>query len=263
MFRKASDMWEAGSPLPDGGPLPDEDLLGLETEEGLSSPLGSPRGGADLSTKPVPDLGPDLVPGSVPTVAACSIFTSAFLRYTAAIDSNPIQTKAVTSAVITGGGDLIAQCIEGKIHFDLKRVASFALAGGLYVGPFIHMWFSYLFRFGSFLSDRKVIKSRAANTLLLVAIDQSIGAVVFFVPYFFVFDYLRSWVYGTPYFFNNSMRKMDNDMWDILKMSWRIFPFANYLSFTFVPPQMRVLASNVIGVFWNAYLCAKLSSTRR
>lgn len=56
-------------------------------------------------------------------------------------------TKAATSAVLSGGGDALAQfVIEGKrlASFDGPRCGRFALLGGILVGPALHVWYGAL-----------------------------------------------------------------------------------------------------------------------
>jgi len=179
--------------------------------------------------------------------------------YLSALESRPVYTKAATSFIVTAIGDMLGQNLEGAEFFDLRRIASFALCGGFFVGPFVHFWYAQLFRWGEYLKSLGFAKSRMKNTLLMVAIDQTIGAGMFFPPYFFVYEFFNSLVRGTPYDRTVPEVQMNTELWGVLTASWRIFPFANFISFLYVPQELRVLASNVISVFWNAYLSRRLN----
>jgi hypothetical protein len=46
----------------------------------------------------------------------------------------------------------------------------------------------------------------------------------------------------------------------VTQANWKLWPFANVISFAAVPLHLRVLYSNVVSVAWNAYL--SLSANR-
>jgi hypothetical protein len=59
--------------------------------------------------------------------------------------------------------------------------------------------------------------------------------------------------------FTHATTKVKEEIWDLFMMQYRIWPITNWLSFTYVPENLRVLTSNLISVFWNAYLCSKIA----
>jgi hypothetical protein len=42
-------------------------------------------------------------------------------------------------------------------------------------------------------------------------------------------------------------------------MQYRVWPITNWVIFAYIPENLRVLASNIVGVFWNAYLCTRVA----
>lgn len=54
--------------------------------------------------------------------------------------SNPLATKAATTALLNLLGDVICQLGIEKGQFDFKRSAIFTFLGGVLVGPTLHFW---------------------------------------------------------------------------------------------------------------------------
>ncbi|CAM9981963.1 unnamed protein product, partial [Discosporangium mesarthrocarpum] len=65
-----------------------------------------------------------------------------FYRYEATVSEHPIVTKALTSCVAYGLGDVVAQFFTGQTMetINLKRSARSASAGLLVHGPLCHFW---------------------------------------------------------------------------------------------------------------------------
>ena len=85
-----------------------------------------------------------------------------FSAYIRALNTRPILTKTVTSAVLFGAGDFMAQKIEGK-PLDGARLARMTAWGAIFT-PFAHMWYGAL--------DKMVPGSGAVVVATKVALDQ-------------------------------------------------------------------------------------------
>ena len=69
-----------------------------------------------------------------------SIVQLAWQRYTQQLRAEPLRTKSISAAVITGLSDVIAQFIvHGRLR-SWRRVLALALYGGIYSGPSAHFW---------------------------------------------------------------------------------------------------------------------------
>lgn len=44
--------------------------------------------------------------------------------------------------------------------------------------------------------------------------------------------------------------KVSREFVGLILMQWRVWPLASLINFKFVPPQLRVLTLNVVGVGW-------------
>ena len=53
----------------------------------------------------------------------------------------PLATKVVTTGLLSGFGDIICQKFEGR-GMCLKRTATFAAVGSIYIGPLLHLNYS-------------------------------------------------------------------------------------------------------------------------
>ncbi|KAF3456746.1 hypothetical protein FNV43_RR01400 [Rhamnella rubrinervis] len=77
------------------------------------------------------------------------IVSQAWKRYLLQLQLHPLRTKAITTGVIAGGSDIIAQKIAGikKLHF--KRLLFMMLYGFAYAGPlghFLHKMMDAIFK---------------------------------------------------------------------------------------------------------------------
>lgn len=120
--------------------------------------------------------------------------------YKSSLLLHPIRTKCFSSAIIGCIGSALSQAILATVtHTPLRimprQVATFGLIGLVYIGPFYHFWFDHLSRVGSWLRDRHG-SSQQKQVLMQLALDQTVGVILFFPVYFLVFeifDALMSW----------------------------------------------------------------------
>lgn len=144
-----------------------------------------------------------------------------------------------------GGGDFIAQMVEGKTlkTYEFSRTVRFTGCGMIVFGPGMHFWYSNL--------DRLIkgpLKRVAVKKLFL---DQG-----FFLPvYLGVFVVLMAALRGEK---TREIRDdLDRDYAPMLMTSYAIWPPVQAISFICLPGQFRVLLINVVGLFWNTYLSWK------
>eukprot|EP01098_Paradermamoeba_levis_P014968 TRINITY_DN7372_c0_g1_i1.p1 TRINITY_DN7372_c0_g1~~TRINITY_DN7372_c0_g1_i1.p1 ORF type:complete len:197 (+),score=56.39 TRINITY_DN7372_c0_g1_i1:56-592(+) len=157
--------------------------------------------------------------------------------YLTALNRRPLITKAITSCVISGAGNIVAQrVIEQNPKIDRTRLKKFSSYGFL-VGMIIHNWFEFLnFLFKDFKG------SKGSEIVQKLALDQ-----LLFSPL------LNTFFYTYMAFLEGKLSSLP----DILRQrllttqlaGWRIWPAFQLINFYFVPPHLRVLCSNLVAFF--------------
>jgi hypothetical protein len=72
------------------------------------------------------------------------------------------------------------------------------------------------------------------------------------------FIYALGWLEGRTT--AQSTLKIQADLFSMLKMNWRLWPLVNYVNFTYVPPALRVLTLNLVGIGWMVYLVRTMAN---
>lgn len=240
-----------------GGPKKPGPFAGIQSQQGQQASFKP--GAAGKKESPVVKAKPAAVVEKSKEGPVKSFYNWYLLQCTV----NPYVTKSVTAAVVASLGDIMGQKIEAYLgekafSFNGVRTASFFLCGLCYVGPFIHAWYEQLWKFGRRM-EKKYGTSKTAQSMIALAIDQTVGVVMFFPSYFYVYEYLESLVQWRKPSFSRAHTKCIEQIAKIFWMQYRIFPLANGLNFLFVPEQLRVLASNGVSVFWNAFMCTLIA----
>ncbi|CAB9506921.1 peroxisomal membrane protein (Partial), partial [Seminavis robusta] len=86
-----------------------------------------------------------------------------------------------------------------------------------------------------------------------------IGVVIFFSTYFYVYEIIDALVSFRLPIMSAASAKVAESFGPVLMTNYYFWPAINWISFNYVPVQLRVLVNNVVGVLWNAFLCAKLA----
>ncbi|CAM9612999.1 unnamed protein product [Chrysoparadoxa australica] len=184
-------------------------------------------------------------------------------QYEALLHQHPIATKAVTSGIIAGSGDLTCQLIIGdawsqepedaiqKIahilnhpppHPDWLRLAKFTLVGSVLVGPTLHHWYGFLVRRLPGRNPQQIVRR--------LFLDQLVFSPVFTGAFFSSIMLLD----GSP---GKIKQKLEQDYWPTLVSNWALWIPAQLVNFRYIPLHFQVLFSNGTGFFWNIYLSAR------
>ncbi|KYQ93774.1 pmp22 family protein [Tieghemostelium lacteum] len=159
--------------------------------------------------------------------------------YMARLKSKPILTKAVTSAALSLIGNIIAQKGIERRSIDWNRVLKFTVWGSI-SSPMVHFWHKIL--------DvvTKNVPEKYKSWVKMI-IDQLV-----FAPFINIAFYsFLAIADGKP---NSILIKLYFDLIPTLKASWKVWPLAQYINFTFIPPQLQVLFGNIVGFLWGIYL---------
>jgi len=188
-----------------------------------------------------------------------------YQTYMKQLDKNPMVTKAITTGVIQAIGDIVSQSIEKKniallFTSDLSwmRVLSFTLSGCLFVGPYIHYLYEFLWKIGTW-QERKYGTSKTKQTMTQVFVDQTVGVAIFIPLYFYVYELIEAAVCLRLPVLLNATTKIQKEISGVFLMQYKVWPIALSINFALIPQNLRVLFSNVISLFWNVFLCMKIS----
>ncbi|CAM9660380.1 unnamed protein product, partial [Chrysoparadoxa australica] len=156
----------------------------------------------------------------------------------------PIATKCVTSGLISCIGDVLSQMLAASgatpFRLDIKRTTMYSMMGTFYFPFILHFWFSKL-------------QSKLAKVALQISLDQTAGAALVNAGFFAVYTVVQSLVIGTggTPLIAAGKETLATKFWPTMQANWKLWPFANALNFWFVPPNLRVLFSNVVALAWN------------
>eukprot|EP00761_Pharyngomonas_kirbyi_P011488 gb/GECH01011513.1/.p1 GENE.gb/GECH01011513.1/~~gb/GECH01011513.1/.p1 ORF type:complete len:252 (+),score=52.66 gb/GECH01011513.1/:1-756(+) len=206
------------------------------------------------------------------------MYKTLWKAYQNVLQNYPITTKSSISGSLFTLGDYISQRgeqkqlklddQERKLNYDKKRGLQMLLFGTFINGPVMHAWYRQL--------DILVPRSGFRACLTKLAWDQLI-----FAPLYYCGFYTCSTAYkelvgknqnevsegqkvklfpetqklgATSQVASSTVNQLKNTLIPTMIMDFKVWPAANYINLTFVPPQHRVLFDNLVSVGWNAYL---------
>jgi len=194
-----------------------------------------------------------------------NILQNWYKSYMLALDKNPAITKSITAGIINGIGDILSQFIESRLakisfasNLNWARVFSFILVGWFYVGPFVHYWYEILWKISRW-QEKKYASSKTVKTLTSVFVDQTVGVAIFFPIYFYAYEAIEALVGFRVPLWATATQKIQKELFEVLIVQYQVWPITNYINFSMVPENLRVLFGNIVCVFWNAYLCMKVA----
>ena len=206
--------------------------------------------------------------------------------YKALLQTRPLPTKAVTSAITMGTGDFLCQTLEALrnqqlvdaakgpppnlqrgcpnnvdfcpedvesanlevLRWNGVRTATVAGVGLIWSGPMGHTWYNVLERV-------TVPRHKVLNLLCRLTLDALLWSPFTIAGYFSVRGLLEG---KRP---EAIWQNLQQKWLTVLTSSWCFWPWANMVNFSLVPLQFRLLFSNGMSLGWNTYL-SKLSSDR-
>ncbi|KCV73312.1 hypothetical protein H696_00853 [Fonticula alba] len=214
--------------------------------------------------------------------------------YAEANAQHPLLVKALTSGVMFGAGDCIAQTLvpppKGDPQvYDWRRTLAFASFGLLLAGPTFHVWYGRLDHLpkaiarvrnaatlrapagavtattagpsgGSLLAARMSLLRQPASPAEVAAVPTRyvIATKVACDQLIFAPVFLPVFVFYTGAFRGGSVADsaatLRQTFWPTYRMDWCVWPAAQTLNFTFVPVPLQPLMVNVVSLGWNTFL---------
>ncbi|KAN0031700.1 hypothetical protein ACTFIV_005565 [Dictyostelium citrinum] len=175
-----------------------------------------------------------------------------WVSYLGLLDNHPLVTKSLSTGFLMGTGDILAQKLEhklkesenkdGKSKFKLnyKRVMTMSTVGIFYSGPMLHYWYKSL--------DIMVKGEGRSVIIKKMLIDQLLFAPVAIGGFMTVTNFINN---------KGELKNLENftrELFYAVKINWLIWPAAQIINFSLVPPNLRVLYSSIISIFWGMFL---------
>ncbi|KAJ5109623.1 Eukaryotic translation initiation factor 4E-1 [Penicillium argentinense] len=155
--------------------------------------------------------------------------------YQSKLARRPILTASVTSAVLFGSGDVLAQQAvdrRGLQKHDFARTGRMALYGGAVFGPVATAWFGILQR-------HVVLKNNFSTTVARVGCDQFLFAPVQLTCFLSSMAIMEG---------VSPAEKWIHSFWPAYKANMLVWPWVQGANFAFVPLELRVLVVNVVSL---------------
>lgn len=199
-----------------------------------------------------------------------SFFKTFFTKYQHSLKTRPYVTNIIGTSIIFSSGDFLAQILfpeqpvifnnnqkseSDKLQpqYNYERTLRSAVYGGLIFSPIGYNWYNFIsgLRFPMY---QKIVSTRLRSWATLatrVAIDQLVFSPSAVALYFIIMTLLENKHESTV---SMLQQKLETNFTDTLVTNWMIWPAFQCFNLSVVPVDFRLLAGNVMGVFWNCYL---------
>ena len=195
------------------------------------------------------------------------ILSTIYTNYLNWLDRKPMTANAVTAGIISAIGDILAQWIETTVtgvplrRINLIRMTSFFFSGVIFVGPYLYLFYDALWKLGKRWNAKHNLSKRRM-VCLQVLIDQTIGIVIFFPLYNYIYECVESLLalQGiSTAVMSRATAKMRREIVSVVITNWMLWIPAQFITFAYVPERLRVIVVNIVSVIWNAYLCTRVA----
>mmetsp|Transcript_16125 Transcript_16125/g.32292 ORF Transcript_16125/g.32292 Transcript_16125/m.32292 type:complete len:241 (-) Transcript_16125:269-991(-) len=205
-----------------------------ESDLGAGAPTGAPLG-----------MGGGARLGGRPLAAPPHKDITLWQWYLKALAKRPLLVKSITTGVLMGVGNVAAQgvvIVKGKQRgIVMRKVIAFVMFGLLLSGPLGHAWLK-------FLNGRK--NKLKGQTLILykIALDRLVYGPAFnLLQMAFVYKASgQSW--------NKVGKSLAATWWPAQILNWKMWPFAQFINFNFIPPDLQLLYMNLVALIWTVAL---------
>lgn len=180
--------------------------------------------------------------------------------YSRCLLRRPLLTKTTTGAIIFFSSDSVAQLHACETVSEWKASRSLSGAGfGIVATTWLHFWWGWLE--GMVGSRIPMASHRLANTLVKVAVDQSMAAPLYTYSYFVVTN-MGQQLLHLDYFGWSLVQQVWADtnakaaamLAPTMMLHWTVWPFVHSFNFYFMPLHQRVLIQNLVLVGWSGFL---------
>ncbi|XP_073012664.1 peroxisomal membrane protein PMP22-like [Typha latifolia] len=176
------------------------------------------------------------------------VVSEAWTAYLKQLQRHPLRTKAITSGVLAGCSDAIAQKISGIKKLQLRRLLLIMLYGFAYAGPFGH----FLHKLMEIIFKGKKGTETTAKKVLLEQLTSSPWNNMLFMMYYGIV------IEGRP--FSQVRNKVRMDYPSVQLAAWKFWPIVSWVNYQYMPLQLRVLFHSFVASCWAVFLNLKARS---
>lgn len=164
--------------------------------------------------------------------------------YLHVLEEEPLVTKMVTIGLMAMLGDTLAQLLQGTwvAHLNWHQMVSKLVIGITVTAPMYH----YLYMF---LEDW-MPAAEARNRFIHLFADQVLAVPIWIVA-FLVMDSVMDNPFTALDVIGGRFR---GQFCSILFTSWVMYPFIQYLNFTYVPAKLRIFVLIAVSVVFNTVI---------
>lgn len=169
-------------------------------------------------------------------------------KYDSLLKTRPIRTKSITSGIMFGVSDVLAQSLQtaaththNNVPLDWSRIQTSVLVGFIYYGPSAHYWYNLMFQLFP--------ESTTVSTLIKTALGQ-----VLFGPVFMCVFFGATLLQQGNLTFQNYWSKLSVDLPKAWIAGLGFWPMMSYIAYTFIPKDWIPLFSNVCTLLFNVFL---------
>uniref|UniRef100_A0A1I8HJK6 Mitochondrial inner membrane protein Mpv17 n=1 Tax=Macrostomum lignano TaxID=282301 RepID=A0A1I8HJK6_9PLAT len=175
------------------------------------------------------------------------LLVKAWKGYNAVLISKPILAPAVSTGVLMGAGDLLAQSVEasqqaakakGTEGVNWRRTARLFTLGCCLYGPWLNQWYK-------FLATR--FQGQRLALVKMVSADQLVMAPCVIGSYLTVVTYLNT---ADATKVSQQLRLFP----EVLLNNYKVWPAVQTVNFLFVPVHLRLILANCVALLWNTYM---------
>lgn len=178
-----------------------------------------------------------------------------FARYNHHLRNRPFVTNAVTTAVLFGVGDLLAQGFfpaetpsDITPSYDYARTGRAMVYGGCIFGVAGDRWYKLLQKVHAPVQLELKRAQTVATTVTRVVVDQTCFSPCLVGVYFYAMLKME----GKSH--EELMDKVRNNWWPTLKANWLVWPVVQLANFGIVPVEFQLIVVNVVSIGWNCYI---------
>ncbi|PKA59035.1 Peroxisomal membrane protein PMP22 [Apostasia shenzhenica] len=171
-----------------------------------------------------------------------SVAKKGWEQYMLQLQRHPLRTKAITSGVLAGISDSVAQKLSGIQRIQLRRLLLKIIFGFAYGGPFGHFLHKLLDKIFKGKKDNKTV----AKKVLLEQFTSSPWNNFLFLVYFGLIVEGRPWA--------QVKNKIKKDYLSLQLTSWMFWPIVGWINHQYMPLQFRVIFHSFVACCWGIFL---------